>query len=349
MDRLLSEKAVITALQNRISESITECIKSVSSVIVADQKKDCGLCIHNHSSICGNCRDYDEFEVEQPVDKPKHCWDCENQQTYHCAICKDKSQFKLKQEKKCVTCRHLDTFLCVDCKAEDKWESKEELKEKRVNDDILMSILKRMWNCRGKKTLTIDKVKMEQILREELSGVYTCQTSNILEDRYEYGPDGNLYKMSISNTVDDQDCDNYKVQLKFLSSPGEHNKVLQKPLACRNARCQAMCDSAFAEVWAKNPEKCPNYERELTDQEEELRRYCRENKLVLLEIEQLDSLIDRANAHKSGEWISINSETDKSIYCLRYLCSECGYVHGVATRYCPGCGAKMSKEGKLIQ
>jgi hypothetical protein len=36
-------------------------------------------------------------------------------------------------------------------------------------DDAISRILKRMWNCRGKHTTSIDKVKMEQIIRDELS------------------------------------------------------------------------------------------------------------------------------------------------------------------------------------
>ena len=35
-------------------------------------------------------------------------------------------------------------------------------------DDAISRILKRMWNCRGKHTTSIDKVKMEQIIRDEL-------------------------------------------------------------------------------------------------------------------------------------------------------------------------------------
>lgn len=38
-------------------------------------------------------------------------------------------------------------------------------------EDVINRILKRMWNCRGKHTTSIDKVKMEQILRDELSSV----------------------------------------------------------------------------------------------------------------------------------------------------------------------------------
>ena len=36
-------------------------------------------------------------------------------------------------------------------------------------DDAISRILKKMWNCRGKHTTSIDKVKMEQIIRDELS------------------------------------------------------------------------------------------------------------------------------------------------------------------------------------
>ena len=38
-------------------------------------------------------------------------------------------------------------------------------------DDAISRILKRMWNCRGKHTAIIDKVKMEQIIRDELPSV----------------------------------------------------------------------------------------------------------------------------------------------------------------------------------
>ena len=40
--------------------------------------------------------------------------------------------------------------------------------EQEPCDDAISRILKRMWNCRGKHTTSIDKVKMEQIIRDEL-------------------------------------------------------------------------------------------------------------------------------------------------------------------------------------
>ena len=36
-------------------------------------------------------------------------------------------------------------------------------------DDAISRIFQRMWNCRGKHTTSIDKVAMEQIIRDELS------------------------------------------------------------------------------------------------------------------------------------------------------------------------------------
>jgi len=38
-------------------------------------------------------------------------------------------------------------------------------------------------------------------------------------------------------------------------------KTIQRPLACRNAHCGAMCSPADAEFFRGNPSKCYNYER----------------------------------------------------------------------------------------
>lgn len=62
-------------------------------------------------------------------------------------------------------------------------------------EDIISRILERMWNCRGKHTTSIDKVKMEQIIRENLSFVTTKQKIGhwILNDYQGVLPAG--YKM----------------------------------------------------------------------------------------------------------------------------------------------------------
>lgn len=60
--------------------------------------------------------------------------------------------------------------------------------------DVAVSrILQRMWNCRSKQTTSIDKVKMEQIIREELPSV--THKSGKWIDREEY--DADRWKCSI--------------------------------------------------------------------------------------------------------------------------------------------------------
>jgi len=51
------------------------------------------------------------------------------------------------------------------------YESAMEDYEQQPCEDAISRILKRMWNCRGKHTTSIDKVAMEQIIRDELPSV----------------------------------------------------------------------------------------------------------------------------------------------------------------------------------
>ena len=46
-----------------------------------------------------------------------------------------------------------------------------EIRSEQPCDDAISRILKRMWNWRGKHTTSIDKVAMEQIIRDELPSV----------------------------------------------------------------------------------------------------------------------------------------------------------------------------------
>lgn len=56
-------------------------------------------------------------------------------------------------------------------------------------EDVITRILKRMWNCRGKHTTSIDKVKMEQIIRDELPSVNSQpKTGHWIEHPHEAGP-----------------------------------------------------------------------------------------------------------------------------------------------------------------
>ena len=49
--------------------------------------------------------------------------------------------------------------------------------------DAVSRILERMWNCRGKHTTSIDKVKMEQIIRDELSVTPKSESVTEFADR----------------------------------------------------------------------------------------------------------------------------------------------------------------------
>lgn len=59
----------------------------------------------------------------------------------------------------------------------------ERKKEQEPCDDAISRILARMWNCRGKHTTSIDKVKMEQIIHEELPSV-TQKSGHCKECKY---------------------------------------------------------------------------------------------------------------------------------------------------------------------
>lgn len=49
-------------------------------------------------------------------------------------------------------------------------------------EDCVSRIIKRMWNWRGKHTTSIDKVKMEQIIRDELPSVTPAEKVGRLVD-----------------------------------------------------------------------------------------------------------------------------------------------------------------------
>lgn len=105
MDRLLSEKAVIEALQNRIGESITDCIKAIPS---AEQKT--GHWIYKPKtdlSICDKCGSYcpqDKYGRIETNFCPNcgcrmiepTCDTCEYSTAAFnpCNACKDKSEYK---------------------------------------------------------------------------------------------------------------------------------------------------------------------------------------------------------------------------------------------------------------
>lgn len=70
------------------------------------------------------------------------------------------------EQSKDIILRHSMLFSSM---PDDVLEALHTLLELEPCDDAISRILKRMWNCRGKHTTSIDKVKMEQIIRDELS------------------------------------------------------------------------------------------------------------------------------------------------------------------------------------
>lgn len=57
------------------------------------------------------------------------------------------------------------------CTAIDACEMAIKALEQEPCEDAITRILKRMWNCRGKHTTSIDKTKMERIIRDEFPSV----------------------------------------------------------------------------------------------------------------------------------------------------------------------------------
>jgi hypothetical protein len=82
-------------------------------------------------------------------------------------------------------------------------------------------------------------------------------------------------------------------------------KTIQRPLACRNAHCGAMCSPADAEFFRSNPSKCYNYERrddlymvksipldKVKQAREEIKQLPITDTAIKLVIEILDKLIE---------------------------------------------------------
>lgn len=87
------------------------------------------------------------------------------------------------------------------------------------------------------------------------------------------------------------------------------SKILQRPLACRNAHCGAFCCPADASFWGGNPSRCYNYERrddlyrddKLLDKVKKARE----------EIDELDgeflTIYDGTNKLGSGKYVYIEA------------------------------------------
>ena len=80
----------------------------------------------------------------------------------------------------------LTMLICQDTRVEaDDYEQALEMAIQALSQEpctvSVSRILKRMWNCRGKHTTSIDKVAMEQIIRDELTSVIQIPTVDVLD------------------------------------------------------------------------------------------------------------------------------------------------------------------------
>lgn len=106
------------------------------------------------------CRGAIELLEQEPCD------DCVSRQTVMALLNKRYCRKEPYEHKEGNTIyKGYDTYYMINF---DKLKALLSVLPKRENNDVMNRILKRMWNCRGKHTTSIDKVKMEQIIRDEL-------------------------------------------------------------------------------------------------------------------------------------------------------------------------------------
>ena len=211
--------------------------------------------------------------------------------------------------------------------------------EQEPCEDAMNRILKRMWNCRGKHTTSIDKVKMEQILRDELPLV-NPQTKpddfakwvakEIFDEDWEYNKDAfaeiacrKLAKLGIVRANGDE----WELVEQESCDTCEHSDEID------GSNCYE-CVKGIRDRY--DPQPCPDAIS---------RRATLEPYKILNDTDTLCVALIRANIMqqppvnpqpKTGHW---DSRTCK--------CSECSYQITFSEytehkyKYCPNCGAKM--------
>lgn len=179
--------------------------------------------------------------------------------------------------------------------------------EQESCDDAVSRILKRMWNCRGKHTTSIDKVAMEQILREELPSV----TKKTLE-----------CDDTVSRGVFEQVRRERDIAIEQLHELGY--ELGQKIEPC-DAKSRDMALEKMADYVASG----------YADSAEDFEEY---SKIIC----QLPSV-----TQKSGKWILLDECANSGYYCSncqKKLVKE-GWSDTVKKiKFCPNCGADMRGE-----
>ena len=104
-------------------------------------------------------------------------------------------------------------------------------------DDAISRILKRMWNCRGKHTTSIDKVAMEQIIRDELLPItqnpIECDDVISREAVYNILKEYHIDEEEIESAMDE--CQNLTVN-GIISDVSLLPSVTQKSGKCKNCK-----------------------------------------------------------------------------------------------------------------
>lgn len=207
-----------------------------------------------------------------------------------------------------------------------------ELNEIEPCDDTISRILKRMWNCRGKHTTSIDKVAMEQIIRDELSVTQKsieCDDTSI--EWYDLeGYVGSSGKRGSGRMTKEETVKNLLTELIDMIDNGSQRDLdradeigasiikLFKQEPCtdavsREAVLNAICDYVALEEYE---DKSHTFTiRPLTKR-----------------IKQLPSV-----TQKSGEWIKDECGNVICSECKRFR-RDCRYGH---TNYCNHCGCRM--------
>lgn len=184
-------------------------------------------------------------------------------------------------------------------------------------DDVINRILKRMWNCRGKHIISIDKVKMEQIIRDELSSV----TSKPIE-----------YDDTVSRGVFEQVRWERDVAIEQLHELGY--ELGQKIEPCDAISREWLMRKATERFYTTN---YFNHISAMIEEAPSVTQKCEKCAMNGSGSKYCDNC-----GQKSGKWIPIPYELDYETDAECSLCHE-KFIAAIDYNYCPKCGCRMQK------
>jgi len=204
--------------------------------------------------------------------------------------------------------------------------------EQQPCDDAISRILTRMWNCRGKHTTSIDKVKMEQIIRDELS-----VTQKSSED------------MPCITPEEMQKCKDIVKKYTPKAIEQEHLRELtEEEVKAYSKALDKMYKPTGFNVFNDSCEDAVSRQAALNSLIDNTHLDGYDLAEALDAIENKEKLPTVTPQQKYGKWIKHPEiETSAPEYLMFYECSECGdkqcfcksNIH--KKRFCNNCGAKM--------